>query len=269
MNLNHPFINKLAGLVSANVVRTWMGTLDYKAAFYDRRVDPVTSGCRGQKIYIFWHEYILFPIHLRGHCNLAMLLSRHRDAEVLSHAAGHMGFEFVRGSTNRGGVTAIRELLRKSRDMHLTITPDGPRGPRRRLAPGSIFLASRLGMPLVPFGMGYDRPWRVKRSWDQFAIPRPFSRARCVVSPEIHVPAALDRKGLEHYREKVERLLNRLCDEAEAWAASGTQKIDQVAIGHRYAKPCSHAPHTPVTLDGPHWRKETQSPVDVPLDEGA
>ena len=87
-----------------------------------------------------------------------MLLSRHRDAEILSHIAGHLGFAFVRGSTNRGGVSALRQLLARSRDMHLTITPDGPRGPRRRLAPGCIYLASKLGLPLVVMGYGYERP---------------------------------------------------------------------------------------------------------------
>ena len=116
-----------------------------------------------------------------------MLLSRHRDAEILSHVAYHLGFDFVRGSTNRGGVTALRELLAKSRTMHLTITPDGPRGPRRRMAPGPIYLASKLGLPLVLMGYGYDRPWRVQQL-GPFAIPRPFSRARAMPSGEIFVP---------------------------------------------------------------------------------
>jgi len=229
MKLNHPTINKLAGMLGATAVRQWMSTLDYKVAYFDRTVDPALPACQGQKIYVFWHEYILFPLFLRGHCNLAMLLSRHRDAEILSHAAGHLGFEFVRGSTNRGGVAAIRELLRRSRRMHLTITPDGPRGPRRRLAPGAIFLASKLGLPIVAMGFGYDRPWRA-RSWDRFAVPRPFSRARAVPSGEIHVPPDLDRAGLEHWRQSVEDLLNRLTDEAEAWAAAGTAKRDQRPI---------------------------------------
>ena len=74
-----------------------------------------------------------------------MLLSRHRDAEILSYAAYHLGFDFVRGSTNRGGVAALRELLAKSRHMHLTITPDGPRGPRRQLAPGCVYLGLETG----------------------------------------------------------------------------------------------------------------------------
>ena len=56
--------------------------------------------------------------------------------------------------------------------MHLTITPDGPHGPRRRMAPGPIYLASKLGLPLVLMGYAYDRPWRLP-SWDRFAVPRP------------------------------------------------------------------------------------------------
>jgi len=113
--------------------------------------------------------------------------------------------------------------------MNLTITPDGPRGPRRRLAQGSVYLASKLGLPLVCLGMGYDQPWRM-RSWDHFALPRPFSRARAVVSPAISIPADLDRDGLEHYRQRTETLLTRLTDEAEAWAVAGTPKIGQVTV---------------------------------------
>jgi lysophospholipid acyltransferase (LPLAT)-like uncharacterized protein len=226
MKLDHPLLYKFAALLGTTAVRAWMDTLDYRVLFYDPDVDPASPRCRGQKIYVFWHEYILFPFAMRGNCNLAMLLSRHRDAEVLSYAARHMGFDFIRGSTNRGGAAALRQLLDKSREMHLAITPDGPRGPRRQLAPGAIFLASKLGIPLVAMGIGFDRPWRVP-SWDRFAIPRPCSRACCVLSPELHVPADLDRDGLEHFRLKTEQLLNRLCDESEQWAESGSRRPGQ------------------------------------------
>ncbi|MCE5268615.1 MAG: lysophospholipid acyltransferase family protein [Planctomycetaceae bacterium] len=227
MKIDLPILNQLGGLLGSAAVRWWMGTLDYKVAYYDRAIDPVFPEYQGQKIYVFWHEYILFPLYLRGRCNFAMLLSRHRDAEVLSYAAHHLGFEFVRGSTNRGGVGALRQLLDRSQRMNLTITPDGPRGPRRRLAPGCVYLASKLGLPLVAMGYGYDRPWRVRKAWDQFAIPRPFSRARAIPSGEIFVPPHLDREGLEHFRVKIEDLLNRLTIEAESWAASGLRKPGQ------------------------------------------
>ncbi len=248
MKITHPLINKLGGLLGAQAVRWWMRTLDYKVAFYDRVVDPLLPSDGRQRIYIFWHEYILFPIYLRGHCNLAMLLSRHADAEMLSHAAYHLGFDFVRGSTRRGGVAALRQLLRKSHKMHLAITPDGPRGPRRRLAPGAVFLASKLGMPLVAMGFGFDRPWRFN-SWDRFAVPRPMSRARAIPSPEIYVPGDLDRAGIEHYRFSIERLLNRLSDDAEAWARSGRRMASQHLLGRRFAAPLSHTVHVTQKLE--------------------
>ncbi|HEX3727549.1 MAG TPA: lysophospholipid acyltransferase family protein, partial [Pirellulales bacterium] len=178
------------------------------------------------KIFVFWHEYILLPLYMRGHSNLAMLLSQHRDADILTELARHMGFDFVRGSSNRGGITALRELARRSQHMNLTITPDGPRGPRRVLAQGPVYLSSRLGMPLVAMGFGYNHPWRLS-SWDRFAIPKPYSRARAVVSPQMVIPPDLDREGIEYYRRKVERLMNRLTCEAEAWAEAGTPKIGQ------------------------------------------
>ena len=201
---------KLAGLLAASAVRGWMSTLDYKGALYDPAVDPVDSRCRGQKIYIFWHENILFPLYLRGHCNLAMLLSRHRDADILLEAARHLGFEFVRGSTFGGGSAALRELWRKAEQMNLAITPDGPRGPRRVLAQGPIYLVVE-----ARHADGGDGLWL--RSTLAAADLGPLCHSQAVLA----APAAwsarrwsfrpnLDRDGVEHYRLQVERLLNRL-----------------------------------------------------------
>ena len=215
-----PFLTQLSGYLGASAIRTLMRTLEYRVAYYDPSCDPASRDCHGQKIYVFWHEHILAPIYLRGHCDLVMMLSRHRDADVLSRVAYHLGFDCVRGSTYRGATSAIREMFRRSRDKHLVITPDGPRGPRRQLAQGSIYLASKLGMPIIATGIAYDRLWRL-RSWDRFAIPKPYARARAVVSPEIAIPSNLDRQGLESCRLSVEGTLNRLTHEAEVWAKTG------------------------------------------------
>ena len=249
-------LNKTAGFLATIAIRPWMRTLDFRAAYYDSSVDPVL-GEDGPRIYVFWHEYILFPLYLRGHCNLAMLLSRHRDADVLERVAGHFGFECIRGSTFRGAASAVRELLRRGRDRHLAITPDGPRGPRRRLAQGSIYLASRLGMPLVAFGLGYDRPWRA-RSWDRFAVPRPFSRARTVVGPAVHVPQDLNRMGIEFYRQRVERLLCHLTDEAEVWAAAGTRKVEEITVRPEAARRHSLAANKRAPVFAAHSIAATQ-----------
>lgn len=226
MKLKSPFAIGAWSLASTACIRQWMGTLDYKVDFGDPSVDPVHPACQGAKIYVFWHENILMPLYLRGHCNISMLLSRHWDANLLDRVARMMGFGVVRGSTFHGGSAALRELAHRAATGNLTITPDGPRGPRRRLAAGCVFLASTLGIPIVAMGMGYDRPWRLG-TWDRFAIPRPFSRARGVVSRAVSIPANLDREELEWHRDGVERLLNHLSDRAEAWATAGTRLAGQ------------------------------------------
>jgi hypothetical protein len=146
-----------------------------------------------------------------------------------------MGFETIRGSTYRGAGVALRSLMRTSRSSNIAITPDGPRGPRRRLAQGPVYLSSQLQMPLVLLGIGYDRPWRL-RTWDRFAIPRPASRGRIVVSPRIQIPQQVSRPALQRYRCQVERLLERLTLEAEAWATDGTRKIGQLPF-YRKVRP--------------------------------
>ncbi len=258
MKITSPFLHHLGGLLASCAVRNWMGTLEYKCSFYEPTVDPVNPQFDGQKIVVFWHEYLLFPLYLRGNNNYAVLLSQHRDAEILSRAAYHLGFECVRGSTYRGGAAALRELMAKSRGLNLAMTPDGPRGPRRKLAQGPIYLASKLGLPIVAAGIGYDRPWRMN-SWDRFALPRPFSRARTVVSPAIHLPADLDRAGIEHYRQQVETLLNRLTVEAEAWAEAGTPKFNQVEVRRE------PSPHRFRRIDPPHvFRGPTRPAIARP-----
>jgi lysophospholipid acyltransferase (LPLAT)-like uncharacterized protein len=249
MRLTNRFLTSAAGMLGAWLVRGWMGSLEFKAAQYDPTTDLASPNRQGPMIYVLWHEYLLFPLYLRGNCNTTVLVSHHRDAEILTRMTYHLGFDLVRGSSYRGGMMALRELLRK-KQMNVAITCDGPRGPRRTLAAGAIYLASKLGMPIVVSGIGYDRPWRMK-TWDRFAVPRPGSRARVVTSPAITIPPDIGRDEIEHYRSGVERLLNRLSAEAEQWAEAGTAKLEEVAI-RREPAPRSRA--TQPTIDVPFRR---------------
>ncbi|MEZ6102588.1 MAG: lysophospholipid acyltransferase family protein [Pirellulaceae bacterium] len=229
-----PWIHGIGAFTLASLVSRWMSTLDYRTYYHDMTVDPALYPAGERRfIYVFWHEYIPYQFYLRGHCDICMLLSQNRDAEWLARACRMMGFELVRGSTYHGGANALRQLIRISRQKHLTITPDGPRGPRRQLSIGPVYLASRLRIPIVAVGMGYDRPWRLN-SWDRFAVPRPFSRARCVISEPLSVPSTAERGQLEIHRAAVESTLNRLTMQAESWAASG-KRLDGETVTHRAA----------------------------------
>lgn len=242
MKIRSPLVFAAGGFAGASVVQAWMSTLEIRGVYYDPKQDSNHPDCAGQRIYVFWHEYLLFPLAIRRSRKMSLLVSRHADAEILSRAAIHLGFNIVRGSTRRGGAAALRELSRIAKDQHLIITPDGPRGPRRKMAAGPIYLASKLQLPIVLLGAGYDHPWRTP-TWDRFAIPRPYSRARGILSPAIHVPEDLDRDGVEHYRGRVEALLNRLCNECEAWAEADTRKIGEFGVEREPAPPRNRQDH--------------------------
>lgn len=239
-------------LLATALIRRWMGTLHYRCHYEDPTVDPVHANYRGAKIFVFWHENILFPLHIRGRSCTSMLLSRHWDADILDRVAGMMGFGTVRGSSFNGGTVALRELTLHAKHSNLAITPDGPRGPRRQLAPGCIYLAGTLGIPIVAMGCGYDRPWRMK-TWDQFAIPRPGSRARAIVSRAIAIPPNLDRKGVEWHRQGLERLLSKLSEDAEAWARSGAHVVGEQPLRREPSRDASRnillEPRKAVELD--------------------
>jgi lysophospholipid acyltransferase (LPLAT)-like uncharacterized protein len=212
---NSRFLWRFLGFSVAQILRNLVGTIDYKWAYYDPVVDASVS--RRKYICLFWHEHILSPLFLRRNCGATMLLSQHLDAELVISVARYFGMDAVRGSSTRGGVAAIRQMTSLKKHDVIAITPDGPRGPYRTMSAGAIYLASKLQLPIVLYGFGYDKVWRF-RSWDKFVLPCPFSRGRVITSPPFMVPAKLDKISLEHYRNKFETMLTQLTDEAESWA---------------------------------------------------
>lgn len=211
---------RLGGSILSGFIPFWCSSFDVAIAYQNPIVDPAFMTDQKKRIFIFWHEYISLYLYMRKNCNISMLLSKHRDADILEMLAHLFGFGTVRGSTNRGGIEAIRQMMLKGQSHHLTITPDGPRGPRRKMAPGAIYLASRLKMPLVLVGIGYDHPRRLK-SWDRFALPKYGTRARVVASDDIYIPENIDREKIQFYCQKIEKQLTFLTEQAENWAQSG------------------------------------------------
>jgi lysophospholipid acyltransferase (LPLAT)-like uncharacterized protein len=162
----------------------------------------------------------MLPVGRFGHPDFAVLISKHADGQILAALIQSLGMGMVLGSTNRGGIEAVRQILHdRAGRRHLAVTPDGPRGPRRVVQPGVVYAASRTGMQIVPVGVGYNRPWRAK-SWDRFAVPRPGSRARLITGEPISVPPRLRADELEPYRLAVQSEMDRLTDVAERWAAT-------------------------------------------------
>jgi lysophospholipid acyltransferase (LPLAT)-like uncharacterized protein len=218
MKLRHPLLLRLLALLGAVLIRLLMGTVRFRFDYRRAGERHPADWRRRRFVYAIWHESLLFGVSLRS--RLTTLVSQHADGELITLICRLLGLGIVRGSTTRGGGQGMLDLVHASRSSHVVVTPDGPRGPRRRVQPGLVFLASRCGLPIVMGGVGYSRAWRA-RSWDRFVIPWPGSTAYCVVSEPIHVPPDLDRRGLERYRRLVEERFLEVTEAAERWAAGG------------------------------------------------
>ncbi len=224
-----PWYQRWGGAGIALGLPTSVRLLDCKIAYHDKSFDPRLDEFCETTIGVFWHEYLALLVAMWANTPVAMLVSQHRDAEWLNQAAERLGFSVVRGSTRRGGSRAIRQLRQLCKTNTLGIASDGPQGPRRKMSLGPVFLASLFGMPIVPVGVGYRRPWRL-RTWDRFAMAKPFSRARVISGPKIRLPQELSRDDMEDYRLHVERLTEELTGQAEDWANSQYDLRGQMAF---------------------------------------
>lgn len=166
-------------------------------------------------ILAFWHgRQLMLPLGY-GQLPLYILISEHRDGELIHRIVRRFGFDTVRGSTTRGGVRALRQLVRLGRaGANLAVTPDGPRGPRCVAQGGVVQLAKLTGLPILPYTFAALKK-KLFGSWDRFEVPLPFSRACFAWGEPISVPADADRAAIEAKRIEVETALNRLSDEAD------------------------------------------------------
>jgi lysophospholipid acyltransferase (LPLAT)-like uncharacterized protein len=206
----------ILALILSGVIRWWLRTCDIRFYFDDPAGDPRGNPING--IYLFWHEMMLLPTLTHRHAGFCVLISQHRDGELISRIVTMLGFSTVRGSTTRKGFSAIRGLMREGKISHLAITPDGPKGPRRVVQQGGIYLASRTGMPILPVGLAFRSCWRAN-SWDRMAIPKPLTLGVIIIGKPIMIPPDIDTEEIEHHRQQIQIEMDKLQARAESRAA--------------------------------------------------
>lgn len=156
-------------------------------------------------VYAFWHARLLPLAYTHRNQGIVVLVSRHRDGQLLTRVVARLGFGAARGSSNRGGEAGVRELLTAaSGGAFIAITPDGPRGPAEQLKGGLLFVSEHLGRRIVPICASSADSW-VFRSWDRFRVPRPFARIHIVHAAPI--PARLEGENDAQARDRVQAAL--------------------------------------------------------------
>ncbi len=179
-----------------------------------REVMPSFTGKGEGFVGIFWHgRLLMIPFIYPGRA-MHVLISTHRDGEIIAKVMERFGFRLVRGSSKKGGTAALKEMVRLLRDDNdVAITPDGPKGPCEVVKPGVAQVARLTGKVVIPMAFSATRAWRLG-SWDRFLIPKPFSRGVYVVGEPLRYQ---EGEELEAFRVRIEASLRDVTERADGY----------------------------------------------------
>lgn len=154
------------------------------------------------------------------------MVSRSFDGEYIARIIEKFGFVAVRGSSSRGGSEALRDMKKElEKGAAVAFTIDGPRGPKYVAKPGPVLLARSSGLPMAAFYVALSDAW-VLKSWDEFMIPKPFSKALARIGAKVQVPAQANDRQIRDCHGLLQQALERVTRFAEENVARvGTEEF--------------------------------------------
>jgi lysophospholipid acyltransferase (LPLAT)-like uncharacterized protein len=166
-------------------------------------------------IYSFWHRAVFASAWLWRKTGIAVMVSRSFDGQYIARTIEKLGFVAVRGSSSRGGATALLGLKNQLEQGNLVVsTIDGPRGPKYVAKPGPVLLSQATALPMAAFYVALSDAW-VLNTWDALMIPKPFSKALVRFSAKMRVPADADRAQMAEFQARLQSALERVTGFAE------------------------------------------------------
>ncbi|MFC1828692.1 lysophospholipid acyltransferase family protein [Thermodesulfobacteriota bacterium] len=183
--------------------------------------EEIVLGCfadYGRLVVAVWHQRFLpalaYVTKFRYFKPIVMI-SQSRDGELAARLADRLGLVTVRGSSSRGGTTALLAITEALKQNPAVIhIVDGPTGPKGVVKPGLISMAQMSGAVILPIIISAEKAW-ILGSWDRFMIPKPFSEVTIEWGQPFVVPRDLDPAGHEELRQEIERSLSEGYAEAD------------------------------------------------------
>ena len=200
--------------------RAWVSTWRYNEVRKHIMSDALASG--RPLVAAFYHARTFQLLHYNSrpqHGRWVLMCSQSRDGELMSRVEQGLGYKVVRGSSGGGGARALVSMIqtvKREPGWSACLAVDGSRGPRGIAQQGILTLAQKTGAALMPVAASSRAsvvyPW----SWDRTVFPLPFARVHVVFGELIDVPSGLDAAGMEDVRQRLERSLLALHQEADA-----------------------------------------------------
>lgn len=201
---------KLGGSLVYYLALVYSMSFRFKVVNESEWRDYVDKG--GRVLLCCWHQQFFIGLRLfRRYVKYKALvmISRSTDGDIASRVAESAKVYPVRGSSSRGGATALKEMMtslhqgKSSVAVHLL---DGPRGPAGKVKPGVIAIAAGGDAAIVPVSVEADRAWHAK-SWDRFMVPKPFARVTVTFLPLMKLPPLNSKEDSEKQRLILENTL--------------------------------------------------------------
>lgn len=168
----------------------------------------------------YWHQHhvlcsALIRRWLRRDFKACFLVSGSVDGDVPERIARAWGAEVIRGSANRSGALALRDMQgMMKRGYSIVTTADGPRGPKYEFKAGAILMARIAAVPILPIACAANRAWYLDR-WDNFMIPKPFARVVIGIGEPYSVPPDVPLDEIEPHRQNVQGAVMSLMRQCE------------------------------------------------------
>lgn len=116
-------------------------------------------------------------LYLAGKYNLSTMISTSKDGEIMNTVYKLLGGKTSRGSSTRGGVSALKGLIELSKKgSSCNISVDGPKGPVYEVKPGVFELSRVLKTEIFAGGAYCESAWKFPRAWNKAYFPKPFAR---------------------------------------------------------------------------------------------
>lgn len=165
---------RLLSLLAGAFIRSLRATLRVERLHPERYLELRARGV--PILFALWHGRMFLSILEHRGQGIATMASQSEDGEIIARWLERNGYLAARGSSSRGGGSALRALVRHVRaGGHAALTVDGPRGPAREVQAGVVQLAKLTGAWILPITSSASRP-RFLASWDRYLLPLPFSR---------------------------------------------------------------------------------------------
>jgi lysophospholipid acyltransferase (LPLAT)-like uncharacterized protein len=165
-------------------------------------------------IWVLWHDRLFLSTWYLRKRKIVAMTSQSFDGEYIARLIQLQGNGAVRGSSTRGGVKGLVEMIRLAkRGIAMCFIVDGPKGPPYVAKDGAVALAKKAGMPLLPLHIEVKH-FRENSSWDRMQVPRPFTRGKVFLGDPIFVSADDE---IEVKRQELQDALDALVKAGKKW----------------------------------------------------